>query len=220
MNTLDYHPDQPSIHRTDREEFWNFATHATACLLSIGEAAVMIPAFSDKPLLLFLSGIVFSILQVALYACSALSHYFRDPRLRSLFRRLDQAVIYLFIAASYTPFSLAFQDDSWWWWWVLSGIWLLAIAGFVSKLVYAHRVEYVAVWIYLALGWATAAGGLPFSGLLPAPALCWMVLGGILYSAGTFFLIHDRRRWYFHAIWHLFVLAGSTTHFLAMMIYI
>lgn len=162
---------------------------------------------------------LFAILLIAVYSCSALSHYFRGAKLRSLFRRLDQAFIYLLIVGSYSPFSTAFQHGPWWWT-TLALMWLVAFVGFVSKLFFEHRVESVSVWIYLALGWSPILIGMPLAGLVPTAAIRMILLGGFFYTAGTWFLFKDHKVWYFHAIWHLFVIAGSISHFLGVWWYV
>ena len=169
---------------------------------------------------LILSCLVYLQAMFVVYTCSTLSHLFTTDFLegkpQQQFRRLDQAFIYIMIVATYTPFSAAYLDGVWWWS-VLGLMWLIAIAGFVSKVFFSHRVNSVAIWIYLLLGWLPAISGMPWSDQMPSHAIWNIVLGGVVYSAGTIFLLNDRKCWYFHAIWHLFVIAGSLTHFIGIM---
>lgn len=156
--------------------------------------------------------LVYGISLVSVYVTSTLSHYFKEPDLQKFYRKLDQAFIYLLIVASYTPFSLAYLHGTWWW--CLLGImWTLALLGFASKLFLAHRVQAVSIWLYLLLGWVPAMGGMPWSKDLPFDCILWIIYGGIAYTAGTFFLFNDKKVPYFHAVWHLFVMAGSAIHF-------
>ena len=211
---MDHVEIQP-LRRTDKEEFWNCLTHSVGFGLSLIGAAFIIPKFSSRPAPLLISTATFAVALIIVYAFSALSHYFRDPKRLALFRQLDQAAIYLLIVASYSPFSIV-HLDGWWWHSVLGGMWLLALIGFASKLFFAHRVESVSIWLYLLLGWIPFFSGMPFVGLVPAPTVGMILLGGLFYSGGTWFLFNDQRAWYFHSIWHLFVIAGSATHFLAV----
>jgi hemolysin III len=136
-----------------------------------------------------------------------------------MFRILDQAIIFLLIVGTYTPFALAFLRTGWWLG-LLIAMWAVALIGFVSKVLYAHRVDSVSVAIYLALGWTPIIAGWPLTGLVPARALWWMLIGGLCYTLGAVFLLLDRRVEHFHAVWHLLVIAGSGWHFLAIYQYV
>ncbi len=158
---------------------------------------------------------IYVVTLIGLYCASSLSHCFEDEHRRSLYRSLDQACIYLLIVGTYTPFSIA-HLNSWWWNLVLAVMWTLAITGFISKLFFAHRIERVSIWLYVLLGWIPALAGMPFNREVPGPCMTLVVAGGIVYTAGTYFLFNDHRTTYFHAIWHTFVLAASAIHFYAV----
>lgn len=200
---------------SDKEEFWNCLTHTAGFGLSLVGAALLLPKIKDCSAPIFIAVVGYAAALIAVYACSSLSHYFRDAKRLALFRKLDQACIYLLIVASYTPFSIVYLNGLWWHF-VLCNMWVLALVGFISKLVFAHRVESVAIWLYLLLGWMPFFSGMPFVGLIPIKTVGMFILGGVFYSAGTWFLFNDWRAWYFHSIWHIFVIAGSMTHFLAV----
>ena len=207
------------LRRTDKEEFWNCLTHALGFVASVIGAAILILEYCRRPTPIVASVSLFSISLILVYSTSALSHYFRSEKLLSLFRRLDQACIYLLIVSSYSPFSIKYLGG-FYWNAVLAGMWLFAIVGFISKLFFAHRVESVSIWIYLLLGWTPLFSGMPFVGLVPTTAVWMIILGGLFYSGGTWFLAQDKKVWYYHAIWHIFVIAGSLTHFLAVFWYV
>ena len=158
-------------------------------------------------------------MQLAVYACSTLSHWFRDPARLSLFRKLDQGFIYLLIVASFTPFTVAHQSGIWWFTSVIGLMWIMAIAGFVSKLV-GFQVESVDIRMYLLLGWTPFISGQPFFGGVPGGAAIMIMLAGAFYSSGSWFLYKDKSVWYFHAIWHTFVIMGSVTLFFAVCWYV
>ncbi len=203
-----------------RQEVANALTHAFGAILSVAAATILLQRVSIQSnwALAAASG-VYAISLISLYFCSTMSHVL-DSRGRRVFRALDQAIIYIFIVATYTPISIMFLRDVWSWC-VLGLMWLLAIAGFVSKLHFSHRVDSVSIWLYLVLGWLPAlAGVLFFVETIPAGCVLGLFAGGILYSLGTVFLYHDRRHWYFHCVWHLFVIAGSAVHFLTILIFV
>jgi len=203
------------LRRSDKEELWNCLTHGLGCLLSLFGGAVLVPMYAQRDFSILAAVLVFSVSLVLVYATSALSHYFRDEQRLAWFRRLDQAFIYLLIVASYTPFSLRYLHGGWWYA-VLGTMWVFAIAGFFSKVCLAHRVESVSIGLYLILGWLPFFSGMPFVGRVPTPAILMILLGGFFYSGGTWFLFNDRREWYYHSIWHVLVIAGSLTHYLAV----
>lgn len=164
---------------------------------------------------------VYSVTLVATYAASTLSHVFRSPAMRNAFRVADQALIFLFIAGSFTPVALTWLRGSAWWWVLHGGIWCVALVGFLSKALFAHRVELgtVSTVLYLLLGW---------SPILAAPALCaalpkglglWLVAGGVCYSVGLVFFRYDDRVPYFHAAWHVLVMAGSGCHYMGVLLH-
>jgi hemolysin III len=157
---------------------------------------------------------------VALHGASTLSHLFRRANLRHRFRVADQALIYLFIAGSYTPISFTWLRDGPWW--ALHALmWGVALAGFVSKVFFAHRVRLgsVSAGLYLLLGWMPAVAAWPIAAALPGGLVGWLVAGGLCYTAGIGFFRYDRRFRYFHAAWHVLVLAGGACHYFGVLIY-
>lgn len=200
------------------EEKANAATHALGIVFACAATASLIPAaFVTQDGWLIAGCLAYCGSLIGVYVSSTLSHVFEDSRRRNWYRRLDQAFIYLLIVGSYTPISIAYCREPYWWG-VLGLMWALGLCGFISKLFLAHRVQQVAVWIYVLLGWLPLFLGMPWHPALPADLLVLFFGGGFLYTAGTWFLFHDRNRWYYHAIWHLMVLAGSVTHFVAIVI--
>jgi hemolysin III len=155
---------------------------------------------------------VYLISLMAVYAMSTMSHIARSPSRKQLFRRLDQGSIYLLIAATYTPFSLYYFQGSWWSL-LLAAMWIVAICGFVSKVLFARGVELVSTVPYVLLGWMPVISAPAMLQVMPLYVFWWMLAGGICYTFGTLFLIYDQRIRHFHAVWHLFVIAGSACHF-------
>jgi hemolysin III len=117
------------------------------------------------------------------------------------------------------PFALTYLRSSWWF--LFFGLmWTVALCGFVSKILFSHRVEAVAIWMYVLLGWMPVVTVPWLVELIPAAALWWMLIGGLCYTGGTLFLVHDKRHPFFHAVWHLFVFAGSTCHFMTILFFV
>jgi hemolysin III len=202
-----------------REELANQWTHALGLGLAIVGTAALVPAMASYGDMLQVVGVtVYGATLVALYAASTLSHSFEQPRLRHLFRTVDQVCIFLLIAGSYTPISLTYLREGWWWALFIS-IWTMALAGIVAK-VFFTRLHNVSTSAYLMLGWMPAIAMRPIVELMPAAAIGWVVASGIFYTLGTLFLLRDERVHYFHAIWHIFVIAGSACHYYAVMRYL
>jgi hemolysin III len=206
---------------TQDEEAVNAATHAAGLLCAVAGAAVIVWAAASRGGVWEVVGCgVYAVTLVAAYAASTLSHAFRRPRVRHAFRVADQAVIFLFIAGSYTPMALTWLRGGGWW--VLHGaIWAVAIAGFASKAVFAHRVHSGAVStaLYILLGWMPVIATRQLLSTVPVGLLAWIAAGGLLYTLGTIFFRYDDRVRYFHAAWHLAVIAGSACHYIGNLLY-
>ena len=162
---------------------------------------------------------IFASSLVAVYAASTLSHLFSDPRWRSFFRVLDQGFIYFLIVGTYTPFALAYLRTPGWLTY-LGIMWAIALIGFCSKLFFQHRVDRVAVWSYIILGWMPIVPLIALIGSAPAAALWLLLAGGLCYTLGTIFLVADLQRYHFHAIWHTLVIAGSTCHYFVILVFV
>lgn len=195
------------------EEKINSVTHALGLLLSvIGFELLLVRVFRLGDTLQIGGCIVYASALVAVYAASTLSHSFERPRLRRLFRILDQAFIFLLIAGTFTPLSLTYLRSGAWW--LLFGVvWTIALVGFLSKALFAHRVDTVSAALHVTLGWLPVLAIKPMLSAVPGGLLWSMLYGGLCYTGGVFFLMRDERYPYFHAIWHLLVIAGSAFHF-------
>src|SRR5688500_1142745 len=146
----------PVWQRTPADEWVNAATHAFGCLLAVWGAVVIAGSvLRSGDLLSILGCSIYLASLITVYAMSTLSHSAKSPEWKKVFRRLDQGTIYLLIAATYTPFSIAYLRTVPWWI-LLAVVWAMAITGFVSKVFFAHRVEWVSVTPYVLLGWLPA----------------------------------------------------------------
>jgi hemolysin III len=201
-------------------EIANSITHGLGFLLSVAAGVILIhsAAVAGSTGWRWASVLIYSGTMIAVYAASTASHVAWQPRARHLFRMLDQGFIYLFIAGTFTPIAAYFLASGHWWI-LLSAIWLVAIAGFVSKVLLNHRINNVSSLIPLLLGWLPLAGGSSMLQLVPIEVRWWMLAGGICYTVGILFLIYDHRHRYLHAVWHLWVIAGTACHFWAILHY-
>ena len=153
-----------------------------------------------------------------LYTLSTLYHSLRG-RAKIIFRKLDHVAIYLLIAGSYTPLTLVTLRGVWGWTLFII-IWVLAIAGIIVDSLHKEGSRTIQMVIYLLMGWLILVAMYPLIQALPNGALVLLVLGGVFYTSGMIFYALDGRMKHAHGIWHLFVLAGSISHFLVMLLYI
>lgn len=154
---------------------------------------------------------------VALYSFSTLYHSFRG-KAKPVFRKLDHHAIYLLIAGTYTPFTLVTLRGEWGW--SLFGVvWGLAVLGIVIDSFPQRGRRIVPVIIYLVMGWLAVMAAEPLLQALPPTGIAGLLLGGLFYTVGIIFYALDERR-YFHGIWHLFVLAGSISHYFTIVWYV
>ena len=155
---------------------------------------------------------------VILFAVSMLYHSLRG-RAKPVLRKLDHCAIYLLIAGTYTPFALVTLRGAWGWS-LLGAVWGLAVLGIVQELVLGRGARVLSLVLYLAMGWMGLVAIQPLAAGLGAAGLGWLVAGGALYTGGLPFYALDGRFRHFHGVWHLFVLGGSSAHFVAVAGYV
>ncbi len=153
-----------------------------------------------------------------LYTVSALYHSLRG-RAKNFFRKLDHYAIYLLIAGTYTPFTLVTLRGGWGWS-IFAVIWGLAILGIVLDSLHKKGTRILPVVIYLLMGWLCLFALGPLLKALPLTGFIWLLSGGLFYTFGLVFYIFDKRIRHFHGIWHLFVLAGSFSHYVTIVFYV
>jgi len=204
---------------SEAEELANRLTHCVAALLSIVGLVILLVAASrtGDPYRIVSSAVFCSVLSI-FYIISTLYHTFRNQRVRYIFRILDHAGIFLVIAASYTPFTLvSLREGNGW---TLFGVvWGLAVVGVVFKTFMTHRLAFLAPVLYIALGWLIVVDLEGLLSMVPIKGVLWLFAGGLCYTAGIIFYAIDRIP-YNHAIWHLFVVAGSLCHYLSILWYV
>ncbi len=209
-------PPSTSAPLSPPDELANLLTHGCGLVLSIVGTAILVNRAVVHGTTLQVIGVsIYGATLMALYAASTLSHTFEQPRLRHFFRTVDQVCIFLLIAGTFTPISLTYLHKGWWWA-LFASMWILALAGIICKLFYT-RLHSVTLGAYVLLGWLPAAAMKPILAAVPSTVLWWMLAGGLLYTVGTVFLMRDNRVRFFHATWHLFVIAGSACHYCAVL---
>lgn len=161
---------------------------------------------------------LFSATAIFLYLASTLYHALPVGKTKRVFRILEHSAIFLLIAGTYTPFTLGVLHGSWGWI-LLTTIWTLAAAGVVLKVFYGTSFPILSTALYLLMGWLVVIAINPLVAKVPIPGLLWLIAGGLSYTIGVIFFAIDSRLRYAHLIWHLFVLAGTTCHYFAVLWY-
>lgn len=209
-----------SVHRpqTRGEELANTVTHGIGLVASlVGLPTLVMVAARSGTARQIVACSVFAATLVILYAASTLYHALPSSRAKQVLRVVDHSAIYLLIAGSYTPFALGVLGGGWGW--TLFGlIWGLAAFGILYKTLLGFRFPRLSTLLYVGMGWLAVVAIGPLTEALPAGGLAWLLAGGLCYTAGVPFYVRDRLR-YRHAVWHLFVLAGSACHYAAVLRY-
>ncbi|MCE9662798.1 hemolysin III family protein [Halomonas sp. M5N1S17] len=199
------------------EEWLNSISHGIGAVLSLVGVVVLIvlaslAAHVDPWKLVGIS--LYGVTLVLLYTASTLYHGVRHPRLKRVFQHLDHCAIYLLIAGTYTPFLLVNMRGTTGWT-LFAIVWGLALAGIACKLAWPHRFTVLRVTIYLIMGWLIVFASGEMSASLPTAGIALLAAGGITYTLGVIFFAISAIP-FNHAIWHLFVLGGSTCHYFAV----
>ena len=197
------------------EELLNSLTHGLGAVASvIGTVVLVVMAVMLGDPWKVVSFSIFGLTLLLLYLASTLYHSARHPRLRQAFKTFDHCAIFLLIAGTYTPFLLVNMRDSSGWL-MLGVIWSLALIGVFLKLHFGSRYKLARVGIYLLMGWLIMFAGNDLLASINSTGFALLLAGGITYTVGViFYLAHSLP--YNHAIWHLFVVGGSTCHYFAM----
>lgn len=202
-----------------QEESANIITHAIGFVMGIPATFVMLGKAATEPgfhrviaVLLFGAGLCM------LYGASTLYHMARDASRRQKLRILDHSAIYVLIAGTYSPITLiTLKDDGGMLIFVI--VWVIALAGIIFKLFFAGRFTFVSTMLYLLMGWLIVIKYSDVTRLLSEEALWWIIEGGLFYSVGVVFYLMKKLK-FSHSFWHVFVLAGSFCHFMAIWKYI
>jgi len=212
-------PDGPQVDaaplRHSVEEFANALTHGLGALAALVGGAVLVALAAARGDGWQLAGaIAFATSLLLLYVASTLYHSARAPQLKARLKVLDHCAIYLLIAGTYTPFTLVGLRGTLGWS-LFAAIWTLAFSGVVFKLFFTGRFKKLSTGIYIAMGWLGIVAIRPMLRVLDDATLWWLLAGGLAYTLGTVFYLRNSR--FSHAVWHLFCVAGSASHYVAVM---
>jgi hemolysin III len=193
-----------------KEEFWNIITHGAGIVLSI-IGLILLLTFNEGNTLDTLSIILYSATLLFLYSASTLYHLVSHDKWKFFFRKLDHIGIYFLIAGTYTPVALIslVNENGWTIFWT---VWGIAFAGTILKIFFTGKYDKLSLLLYLAMGWLIIFDFKNLWEVQSALGIALLGLGGLFYSLGTIFYVVEKIP-YNHAIWHVFVLAGSIFHF-------
>jgi hemolysin III len=205
-------------HQTLGEEIANSLSHGVGLVAAVaGTAVVIVTALQRHNTAMVVGGSVFSGTMILMYLSSLLYHALPHGRGKHVFRLFDHTAIFLLIAGTYTPIALGVLKGAWGW--ALFGVvWLLAVVGITLKLVGGIKQPWISTGLYLAMGWLVVLVARPLWLQMSLPGLLWLAAGGLAYTLGTAFYALDDRMKYGHFIWHLFVMAGTSCHFAAVLV--
>lgn len=211
-------PELPERPQSFGEEIANSVSHGLGLLAAVAAFPVLVLVAHQRGDMAGIVGAsVFATTMVLLYFTSTLFHALPKCGAKRVFQILDHSAIYLLIAGTYTPFTLGVLRGNLGWT-LLGLVWGLAAVGTVLKALGGVRYTTVSTWTYLAMGWLVLVAAGEVWALVPGWGLFWLLAGGIAYTAGVVFFVAERIR-YFHFVWHLFVVAGSACHFIAVLWY-
>jgi hemolysin III len=200
-----------------KEEIAHVATHALGIVASIVAIVWLLVVATSNGASAWRAtgGVIFGASALLLFTTSVLYHGSTSPQLKPRLRLLDHSAIYVLIAGTYTPIALGVLGGTWGWT-LFGAVWAIALLGIVAKTVLGFRFQVSSTVLYLAMGWIGVLLAKPLLATLSQHELTWIVAGGLAYTLGVPFYAWKGRP-YMHAVWHLFVLAGVTCHFVAVL---
>ena len=200
-------------------EKFNAVTHLVGAVIALAGAVVLVVlAALDGDPWKIVSVSIYGLTLVLLYTFSTLYHSVRG-RAKNVLRELDYQSIYLLIAGSYTPFCLVTLRGPWGWS-LFAVVWGLAVLGCLQELGPRSEARILSVVLYVVMGWVALAALIPLVQALGPTGFAWVAAGGLFYTIGIVFYALDTRITHAHGVWHLFVMAGSATHYVAILRYV
>ncbi|OYT94575.1 MAG: hemolysin III [Pseudomonas sp. PGPPP3] len=200
-------------------ERFNAWTHLVGAVLAlVGAVWLLLLASASGDSWKQVSVAIYGVTLVLLYSTSTLYHSVQGPAKR-LMQKLDHLSIYLLIAGSYTPFCLVSLRGPWGWS-LFATVWCLALIGMLQEIKPRSEARVLSLVIYAVMGWIVLVAVQPLLATLGREGFAWLASGGVLYTIGIIFFAYDSRFRHWHGIWHLFVMAGSLLHFVAIWRYV
>jgi len=211
--------NKPVSSESSAERLFNSITHGIGFVLSIVALVLMVVYASYNSDAWSIVGVsIFGTTLILLYLSSTLYHSFSNGRVKQIFKTLDQSFIYLLIAGTYTPVLLITLRNTLGWT-VFGLVWAMAIGGITHRIFFFDKLKKLSLVSYILMGWLSL---IVFKSLLnaaPAELVIWLLIGGAFYTGGIIFYSWEKLP-FNHAIWHLFVLGGSFSHFIGIYIYL
>lgn len=200
------------------DEWANSLTHGIGLILSlIGFIFLLEAPFNHQDHWKLFSLGIYGASLIILYSASTCYHSLQKPSLRRLFRKIDHCAIFILIAGTYTPFTTLALEGVWGWS-LFAVVWSLAIIGIILKIFLKKPHMALSTILYLVMGWLVVFAIEPLIQTYDINGLYWLFTGGLCYTIGVIFYVLDKIK-FFHAIWHLFVIGGSTCHYIAVLLY-
>ncbi len=200
------------------EEIANAVSHSIGLIAAlVGAPFLIVSATRHGNPLTVTGSCIFAGTLVLLYLASTLYHAIPEGKAKSVLRVFDHGAIFLLIAGTYTPFTLGVLRGPWGWTLLLL-VWGLAIFGVTREVAGGIRRPYLSTGLYLVMGWLILTAIRPLWSQMDLPGILWLLAGGIAYTSGVVFYAAKQVR-YSHFVWHLFVMAGATCHFFAVLWY-
>ncbi len=201
------------------EEIANAISHGLGCVLAIVSLPILVFYAAQRGTAVnVVAASVFAGTAILLYLISTLYHAIPHGTAKEWLGRLDHAAIYLFIAGSYTPFTLGVLKGGWGWTLFII-VWSAAALGVTIKLLNRLKHPLWSTGLYVAMGWVAVIAAGPLVERMPVTGIAWLVAGGLSYTLGAVVFLLDHRVRYAHFVWHLFVIGGSVCHFFAALWY-
>jgi hemolysin III len=211
--------EEPTREQSRGEELVNSISHGIGLVAALAATPFLIRHAQQRGGRGYFVGVgLFAATMVLLYLTSALYHALPAGRGKRVLQVIEHSAIFLLIAGTYTPFTLGVLSGAWGWT-LLGLIWGLAVFGIGLKV--RNRISHpiLSTGLYLLMGWLMLIAVKPLFALVPPSGLLWLAAGGVAYTAGVAFYAMDSRLHYSHLIWHLFVMAGTTCHYFAVLWY-
>ena len=202
-----------------RGEWFNSISHLVGAVAALaGLVVVVVVAAQQGDPWKIVSFSVYGATLFFLYTVSTLYHSLRG-RAKQIFRKLDHYSIYFLIAGTYTPFTLVTLRGAWGWS-IFGVVWGLVVVGIVIESLPQTGNRLWSLGVYILMGWLVLLALKPLLQALPWAGFVWLLLGGLFYTGGVAFYLFDEKIRHFHGIWHLFVLAGSVSHYVTILFYV
>jgi len=200
-------------------EWFNSISHLVGAVAALaGLVVVVVVAAQQGDPWKIVSFSVYGATLFFLYTVSTLYHSLRG-RAKQIFRKLDHYSIYFLIAGTYTPFTLVTLRGAWGWS-IFGVIWGLVVVGIVVEALPQSRNRILSLVVYILMGWLVLLALKPLLEVLPWAGFVWLLVGGLFYTGGVVFYLFDEKIRHFHGVWHLFVLAGSVSHYVTILFYV